>query len=231
VEPAGAPPPERDRPAELEQRARRAVGQIAPRLSQPPERIASGLEELAVLFSSVGVGRHAETARAPRLAAALTELRADMHQWSRAHQDESGADAARIAESADVTLACARVVLGEVQGLRRGIVELMRAWLQQPEPLTAAVARPDWLLDGWERICLLWRTADHALGRDATLAEMASLIPPLPKEAAEWAGIDLPGIGDAGLHRRKVSLMEDWRTGVTVYDLIARNEHLRALAP
>jgi hypothetical protein len=227
----GAPAPERDRPAELEQRARRAVSRLAPELGHSAERIASALEELASLFSSVGVGRHAESARAPRLAANLSTLRADMLQWTRSHQDESGGDAARIAESAEVTLACVRVVLGEVQGLRRGIPGLLRTWLQQPDALATLVARPDWLLDGWERICLLWQTADQALGREATLAEMVALIPPLPKEAAEWAGIDLPGIGDGGLHRRKVSLMEDWRTGVTVFDLIARNEQFRALAP
>jgi hypothetical protein len=230
AEPA-APAPEHDRPAELEQRARRAVSRFAPELGHSPERIASALEELASLFSSVGVGRHAETARAPRLAAALASLRADMLHWARTHQDETGGDAARIAESADVTLTCARAVLGEVQGLRRGIPGLLRSWLQQPDALATLVARPDWLLDGWERICLLWQTADQALGREATLAEMAALIPPLPKEAAEWAGMDLPGIGDGGLHRRKVTLMEDWRIGVTVYDLIARNEQFRALAP
>jgi hypothetical protein len=59
---------------------------------------------------------------------------------------------------------------------------------------------------------------------------MASLIPVLAKEAADWAGIQVPAANDAP-RRRLVAMMEDWRTGITLYDVIARNEHLRAVAP
>lgn len=222
---------EQERGANLEQRARSAVAKIAPVLGRSPERIATSLEELALLFAAIGVGRHAHSARVPRAVVALGDLRDDMLQWARTHHDETGSDAARIAESAEVTLTCVRVVLDQVQGLRGNMVGLLRGWIQQPDVLADLVARPEWLMDGWERICLLWRTAPQALGREATLGEMAALVPALPKEAAEWAGMDLPGIAEGGGMRRNVSLYEDWRTGVTVYDIIARNESLRALDP
>jgi hypothetical protein len=40
----------------------------------------------------------------------------------------------------------------------------------------------------------------------------------------------VPAANDAP-RRRLVAMMEDWRTGITLYDVIARNEHLRAVAP
>lgn len=76
---------------------------------------------------------------------------------------------------------------------------------------------------------MLWQTAER-LGRAVTLVEMASLIPVLPKEAADWARIRVPSANDAP-RRRLVAMMEDWRTGITMHDLIARNEHLRAVSP
>ncbi len=219
-----------DRAGDMEQRARRAVARIAPGINRTTEQIATSLEELATLFAAVGIGRGSAAARVPKLLASLGVLRDAMLDWARAHPDETGADASRISESAEVTLACARVVVGEVQAMTRSMVSLLRAWSTEPEALALQVARPDWLLDGWERIILLWQTAEPAV-RDATLAEMASLIPVLPKEAAEWGGMSLPGLTEGGLRRRMVAMAEDWRTGVTHYDLIARNEELRALAP
>ena len=58
---------------------------------------------------------------------------------------------------------------------------------------------------------------------------MALLVPIVPREAADWVGgqIDM----DAAIRvRRTVSLNEDWRTGTAVFDMIARNEQLRAMA-
>jgi len=218
-----------DRAGDMEQRARRAVARIAPGLNRSSEQITTCLEELATLFSAVGIGR-AAAARVPRLLTSLGGLRHAMLDWARAHPNESGADAIRVSESAEVTMAFARVVVGEVQAMTRNVVSLLRAWSTGPQALALQATRPDWLLDGWERIILLWQTAEPAL-RDATLAEMASLIPVLPKEAAEWGGMPLPGLTEGGLRRRMVSMAEDWRSGVTQYDLIARNEEIRALAP
>jgi hypothetical protein len=36
---------------------------------------------------------------------------------------------------------------------------------------------------------------------------------------------------DALLRRRQSGMREDWRTGMTLADLIARNERMRELAP
>ena len=90
--------------------------------------------------------------------------------------------------------------------------------------------RPDWLLDGWEQICLVWRYASDDDSRRAALIEIAGLVPVLPREVAEWSreASDL----DASLRlRRMIPLNEDWRTGMPLTQaLIARNEYFRAIA-
>lgn len=225
---AGATP-ERVPPAELERRARRAVAQIAPALGRTPDQVAAMLEEIAGLFATVGVRPNDPGSRTGQALAAIATLRDEMIEWARQHPDESGGDAARVAESADVTLTCARAVMADVQSLPGNMQALLGAWAADPAKVAERIARPEWLLDGWERIVLLWQSADR-LGRGITLAEMASLIPVLPKEAADWARIQVPAANDAP-RRRLVAMLEDWRTGISLYDVIARNEHLRAVAP
>jgi hypothetical protein len=119
--------------------------------------------------------------------------------------------------------------MADVQSLPGNMQALLGAWAADPAKVAERIARPEWLLDGWERIVLLWQSAER-LGCGFTLAEMASLIPVLAKEAADWAGIQVPAANDAP-RRRLVAMLEDWRTGITLYDVIARNEHLRAVAP
>ena len=153
-----------------------------------------------------------------------------MAAWARSHPDDSGGDAARIAESAEVTLTCVRNVLAEVHALPRDMTGLLRLWLRDPLELSTLVARPDWLVDGWERITLLWQTAD-VMGREPTLAEMAGQIPGMPKEVADWCRFPMPGLSESTPRRRMVTMLEDWRTGAPMYDLIARNERILAMAP
>ena len=215
--------------ADLERRARRAVARIAPELGRSTEQIAASLEELAALFAHVGVGRLTAGSRVPRIAAALAGLRDAMLGRARDHAGESGGDAGRIAESADVTLACLRLVLGEVHEMPRDMLALLRRWLRTPQEVAARVARPDWLVDGWERIILLWQAAD-TFGHVVTLGEMAGLVPVLPKELAEWCRVALPGLNEGTSRRPLVAMLEDGRTGVTQYDVIARNERLLAMA-
>jgi hypothetical protein len=50
----------------------------------------------------------------------------------------------------------------------------------------------------------------------------------LPREASEWCDA-APEVDATYRFRRLIRLNEDWRTGATVFDLIARNEHFRAV--
>ncbi len=50
----------------------------------------------------------------------------------------------------------------------------------------ATANRADWVLDGWEWVCLLWlAAADTGAARRRALLEMAQLVPVLPGEACQ----------------------------------------------
>jgi hypothetical protein len=223
IEPKGnnAIPPEQDRPAEVERRAKHAVALIAPSLRCSPEAVVERLEQLALIFASVGVGRTG--ARVPLTIANIARVRNEMMRFAE-HSDDFGAEADLIANAADLTILMAKETLADTQALARDVSALLARWVVEPDVLAQLLARPDWLLDGWDRICALWDVAPEA---GATLAEMAALVPVVPREADAWLSQRLGLIVDLPKYRSKlVQPMEDWRTGMTVCDAIARNESL-----
>lgn len=222
-------PPDREQPAVLERRARWVIGHISPKLGLSPDRIATGLEQLAGLFSPVGIGRQIPTARLTRLVEALARLQSETHAWGLSKVDDSVASAAMVSEVASLTLNCAATTLGATRALIDDLPMLLRSWDGAPDALAQRTTRSDWLLDGWEQICLLWNIAETDTMRRAALADMVLMVPILPREAASWMEEKMIA-NDANHRRRIVQINEDWRTGITVFDLIARNERIRALA-
>jgi hypothetical protein len=229
VEPAGQnpTPPEADRPELLELRARRAIALIAPALGRPAESITTGLEQLARLFAGLGVGRSVRTARIPAEIALLMRVRQEAGDHVAAEPDDGSGAAALLLEAADLTIFCARATLADAQDLTGDITALLRRWFAEPDPLARELARPDWLLDGWSRVCAIWQ-ATEARQRGMVLQELAALVPTVPREAGDWLAKRLDISHELNRHRRKVILMEDWRTGLSIMDLIARNEDLLA---
>lgn len=231
AEPAGleAIPPEKERPADLERRARRAVARVAPRLNLEAAHVAATLEELAALFAGIGIGAESSRAPMPNLLSRLLALRHDMEIWAARAEDESGRMAELLRSGADLTAQCTAATLTEARGLAANPLELLVRWRSDPETVASKVARPEWLLDGWETISLLWQDASGPAAQRAALGEMAHLVPIIPKEAGDWVGQSIAA-DSAMVFRRMVELNYDWRTGAHMLDLIVRNEHLRALA-
>jgi hypothetical protein len=233
VEPRGPGwiPPEQSERRDLARRARVAMGGLTGELGCSADRLMTMLEELAALFANVGIASQAARARLPAMIALIEDLRQQMRRVQQAAGVLGHPEAAVIEATATLTLDAARVTLAEAQALLGDLPALLHRWLTAPEKLARQVARPEWLLDGWERICLLWRAADERIGRPMTLAEMVGLVPTTPREASDWVGGAYEAGNDLARHRRKVLLGEDWRTGVTPNDVIARNERLRAWSP
>jgi hypothetical protein len=218
--------------AELEKRAQRAIAWLAPTLNQPANAISEMLEAIAGALTHVGVERQAEQARIPRMLGRLARTCQAVARWAGQQSNEQVRGLAdMICDVADLTLELARETLRDVLVLTANIFDLLHRWLADPPKFVALAARPEWLLDGWEQICLLWQMAADHSARIAALVEMAHLVPVLPREVAEWVGPEVV-FGREELmrgHRRIVPLNEDWRTGAKVFDLIARNERLRAM--
>ncbi len=219
---------ERLRPAELEQRAQHAVACIGPRIGRHPDAVAEALEQLAEAFAGIGAPRQKPMPRVMRLLKAVSRLRADMLGWSREHVGDSAAQAEMIGVVADLTVGCAERTLADAHGLVETMPGLLRDWASAPDPLRAVMARPEWLLDGWEQICLLWHDASGESGRRSALLEMALLVPVLPRETSDWVGTQVD-TDVTWRFRKSVRQNEDWRTGL-LFERVTRNEALRAMA-
>jgi hypothetical protein len=214
---------------DLEHRAQRTVARIAPRIGQPAAWVASSLEALAEVMCNIGVSTQSTDTRVRRMLNLLRGVRAEIAAWSRDNDDDALACyAGMICDVADVTLTLATTTFDHAQALTEDPVGLLRTWSVDPDQVIRAAGRPEWLLDGWDQICLLWRQAKCPAAKRAALAEIAQLVPVLPREATDWAGIMLDS-EKLTLLRRFVPLNEDWRTGAIVFELLARNEHLRAM--
>ena len=215
-------------PEEMQRRARITVSKISPRLGRSTNWIASALESISDTLAGVGIDVTSTSSCLSRLVDLLRRCTREIADWSSTQQsDDQAAYAEMICAVADFTLALAETTLLQARGLTADVVGLLRTWANDPEPVVRIAGRSEWLLDGWEQICLLWRFAKDDAERRAALVEIAQLIPVLPREVREWTDLFLEA--DISLRlRRMIPLNEDWRTGATVFELIARNEQLRA---
>jgi hypothetical protein len=231
VEPSAVPRnPGAEPSAELEAEAFRIILERAPRLGLSADSVTTDLELLAEVFSAVGVQGQPGPARLPSLLEMLSRVREETAAWAKAHRFPSGEMAAMIAEVAGATIACAAATLRDAWAATEDVAALIRQWNTGPDRIIRLAARPEWLLDGWEQICLLWLDAVMPGARDAALNEMAMLAPVLPKESREWARLPVQAYG-LYTYRRTVMANEDWRGGGgSPLELVARNERLRARA-
>lgn len=219
--------PERGRSAELEQRARRAIARIGPKLGRSPAAVATALEELASCFAGIGMPDQAPPPRIPRGIAALARLRAETSAWAAEQKGESATHADTIAGFADMTLSCAERMLADARAITDDIARLVRGWAGASEALDNRLARPDWLLDGWDRLCGIWNHAEGVAARHAALAEIVPLLPVLPRETAAWIGA--PVATDAPWRPREPGRQHEDRPIGSLFERIARNEALRAM--
>lgn len=219
-------PPQSDTPANVEMRARRAVARFAPRLGVSAEIIAAWLESIAGAVAGIGAPGDGGPSRMRTLAQHLATLVQEIELWIAQSPDPTEQYAALlVVDAAKLTLNCAAVAFKDIDGLLSDTPTLLRAWREDSSDFGRRAARLDWLLDGWQVICELWRDADPGL-RSGALWEMAMLAPVMPREVEEWLGIEEDWDRPTRL-RRVVRANEDWRSG-RMLDIVARNERLRA---
>lgn len=197
-------------------RARTALLDRAPGAAVPAE--------LAALLGPLGIDDHAEAARLPRTLAALVALGEQIAE--RQQMGDGAADADAVVAAVRHTAAAALAALVNARDLAADPPALLRRWTAARAALSAELRRAEWLLDGWAWLCRFWAAPDQRASRAAArLADVAALVPPLPREAG--AGPRGPRPQDAPWGRAPQH-GSDWRGCVTPQDLIARNERLLA---
>ncbi len=230
MEPPGSQslPPEQETAMGLEARARAATARVAPKLGLLPPAVAALLEQLASLYVPVGIGSGVASARLPVLCGAMTRMRREAAEWWQRHGEDGGTEAGLLAMVCDLAVACTESTLEEARGLTGDLPGLIQRWRSGGDELARLLARSEWLADGWDRIVPMWEHAKTLPERAGILGEIVVMLPVIPKEASDWLRVGLDMQSELTRHRRKIPLMEDWRTGVTLHDLIARNEQLVA---
>jgi len=235
TEPPGGIPPEQDSATNVERRARAALEQLQTANSISPAEAVVALEEMAQQFVDTGLRRNPTDARLPRLISDITAVIQEVYRWGdQAKEQQERQCAEMLAKSAEVTLRCADATLETVYEAQDQLWPLLQAWKRDPNSIRALVTRPDWILDGWEMICGIWRESSQT---DTTLAvaDMVTLIAMLPRETRDWINFDAPSHLEehrSGLRRwrRNVFTNQDWQTGLQA-DTTYRQEQARAYTP
>ncbi len=209
---------------------RAAVDWAAAKVGRNGDWVAAALEQLAELMAGLGVSDSGAKARIQRQLDTLGQARVDIDRWTEARQDEAMTEyGAMFYAVSGLTLSLAETALAEARRLSSNMVELLQRWGNEPGGVRELTGRPEWLLDGWDQICALWQAAQDVSNQELALAEIAGLIPVMPKEVTAWSGAGAQIVDrDMARFRRIVPFNTDWSTGESVFDAIARYEQLRA---
>nr|WP_294502086.1 hypothetical protein [uncultured Rhodopila sp.] len=203
---------------------------LAPLMGRSPADLADALAALGNTFASVGVAADDTDARIARVLARLEEARQSLSAWLRADTDNDiGGVGRALAGAMQTAHGYGQAILNSTRAVPADPIGLLKQWFKDPEAVVATANRADWVLDGWEWVCLLWLAARTDAARRRALLEMAQLAPVLPGEAGNWA--DRPAPPELLRQPCRVTSREDsWRSGGAAFALIARNEILRAMS-
>ena len=215
---------------DLERRASTVLRRIAPSLGRPAGQLANDLVAIGDLAAPAGVAGGDRKARIPRLLTRLDDTHADLCRWLDADPaNDIGGLGRTIAVAMRVACDRGEAVLAATRAALTDPAAVLKRWVTDAAGVQALTTRCDWLLDGWERVALLWLAADPRTSRRPVLLEMAPLIPVLPGEVMAWTGTPLPA--ETTEQTCQVTSREDaWRTGGAAFALIERNEKLLAMS-
>jgi hypothetical protein len=181
-------------------------------------------ERLTALLADIHLPEGA-LARLPALIDAVGALTVALAEWTAAQSGPVVAAAQMVGTAARLVHHGATYLLGMAVAQIDQPATLLRDWFADPVGVELALSRTEWLLDGWDRLVLLWQVG--LPGPAVTVLEMAALLPVWPDEAEVW--LELPAGTAAHLARRPALPSRLWTDPTMTVDQIARNERLRAL--
>ncbi len=214
-----------DTPA-LQVMVRDAMAPIALETGRNVDEMVSGLEQMAYAVAELGLGQSTSSGFVSRNLADLADLITLVGHLGAVSAVAAG-DARFVVTNAELTLSLARRAVGTAMA---GLADVRRAlvdWAMHPALILEAAARPEWLLDGWPRICMLSRTMSGQGDLSATLAEMAILVPPIPPQADDW--LSLPSGTSTRANPQHQGSRGTMPNGAMMPGIVARNEQFLAM--
>ncbi len=190
---------------------------LARRLDCPtawlPSELAGTVARIAALAWPFGIGPAAARARLPRIVQLLSKAASHVRpgqgtSGQRAGPGNAGPGNAGIDNVISARIAQAEAALHRARALLDDPIELLTLWRADQAALIDTLERPDWLLDGWDRLCLLPGDA----------AELGALVQMLLYEGECRIGLNRSDLDGAGL--------PGFGAGAAL-DRLARNEALR----
>lgn len=168
------------------------------------------------------------SAPVPRMIEAIGALKDDLTGWiaRRNKGDELEAAARAVADAATTVHGGALRLLHAAVSLREQPEILLQRWIADPASLEIELTQADWLMDGWERLVLLWQDAGG--GKAGRIREIADLLPCWPDEADIW--LRLPAGTSAQAMHRPPRLAPAHEDAAQQLEQILRNERLREAA-
>lgn len=218
------------RTPEFDQRVNTVLQRLASILRRPVSQLAAALSAIGGAFAPIGIAQHDTTARIPRLIERLETTCNALSDWAKADADEElGGLAMAVATSIKTAAKWGRTVMASSRALLEDPLTLLKRYLADADDVLTLAARADWLLDGWERVCLLWQVPCSVTSRSAALLEMTQCFPVLPREAFDWRNPSM-SLPTSDQSCRVVSADGRWRSGSSAFVMIERNEKLRAMS-
>jgi hypothetical protein len=215
---------------DIERRGSAALYRLAPMMGRAPAELADALATIGTMFAPVGAGAEDTGARIARLLARLEEVHTALSAWLRTDpENDIGGLGRAVACAMQAAAGYGGTILTAARAAQADPIGLLSRWFKDRDEVEATASRADWVLDGWEWVCLLWLAAGSNEARRRALMEMAQLLPALPAEAGGWTS--LPPPPESLSQPCRVTSREDsWRTGAAAFALIGRNETLRAMS-
>ncbi len=213
-------------------RIRETLFEIADKLDLAPELLDRRLSELGLCTYPVGVAWSPMEGRLRGIMKRTEEMRAALLAWAEDQLGEVSEQARFCAQVADHTLRICKQVLIDFDAEVADPAAIVAVWDEKRPVIENLSGRLAWLLDGWQPIADMWldSAAADVGARAATLLEILSMLPLLPRKETE--GPDHGRVAEAMASRRRtwVRAAEDWRTGEVDSDLVQRLEGLKAKA-
>ena len=203
---------------------------IAKALNIGTAHAAIALRECCDAVAPIGLSADDQQSRLPRMIEMLNRTGEALQDWTSSDEAHDGDGIG--AAMAIILRGTAQMGRGFVAGLRRWFadpVALLRRGLTDPASLRERADRALWLLDGWERLGLIWQAADTVAHRRLAILEIAHGLPSIPNEAFAWKEPSVsPNARDLSC---KVSYggQAHLSTAASML-LIRRNEAVRALS-
>lgn len=197
-------------------------------LGVPQHSIRNAVRSLSAAIIPVGLAND-NAAYMPRVIAALDRAGGDITDWVSA---DPAHDPDGIGKPVGTMLRDAAAMgAAFLTGLRRHLADpgsTLQRVVAQRALLVTQIDRAVWLMDGWERLALLWQAAVTPALRRLALLEIAQGQPLLPIETLSWKD---PGVtAPAADPQYRISYGGDARLPRSVaLTLVRRNEALRAM--